>query len=898
MSVERALHFLLLGLGFGLGVGAFSLQNCYLLDGKAMCSSHKLNEIPADLPPSVLSIDLSSNNISNVRLSDFARFPNVTSVNLKENAISYVGKRAFSELTSLKRLSLSRNRIEILTDEMFYGLSKLKELYVNSNRVRIVEMNAFRPLRNLAVLALSHNKLRAVAQVHLQHLPLLNLLFIQNCSITTFRSRDLTNASTRIKTLDLSENPLEKFEVSADVFPQLTELNVGNRTVKSNLTFTVQNRSLLSHVTSLDISGARLASVDDWTRLFSAFNSSVTFLNLGKMRFKPEILLNLSCSLSNLRQLQIQSNSLIIGPNLFRLCGGVTKLDLGRNNIKKVKDGSFSVFRRLQSLILSSNSLQKVPSATRNLKSLRELDLSFNHIKTIGCRDFTGLENLKGLNLQKNKITALSNCSFLKMNKLEDLNLQENSITELGSAFQSHLPNLKSLFLARNKITAITRGEFSGLNSLKKLFLAQNQIRVLYKGCFSGLANLEKLHLKKNFLKNTAFNCLCFGDLLNLQSLNLENNHFKLLTKSHFLGPPFQNLTRLESLKISGCSITGNKILPSDFLQGLTNLQLFSCNKWEIGNFSANFFQHTPRLSSLDISSNSLYDLSSELFAPIPNLKKLKISNANLRSLDFLITANLTNLTSLSVENNGLSVIGEDIIRSVPSLLEFDLKRNSFACDCENAFLIKWIINDNRTQVRDAHSFVCSYRPEQKNSKLLQFNVQSCLVHVDFLCFICTSCLTALTLVVSFVFHFSRFHLSYAYYLFLAWLFDSRNRQKRAESLYDAFVSYNSRDEAWVCEELVPRLEQEQGWRLCLHHRDFLPGKPIVENIAEAVYRSRKTICVVSRWYLQSEWCSKELQLARYRLSTDLTCHPAQSPHLHLLPLTPQSKISPGLVLV
>ncbi|KAJ0063841.1 hypothetical protein NL108_012526, partial [Boleophthalmus pectinirostris] len=38
--------------------------------------------------------------------------------------------------------------------------------------------------------------------------------------------------------------------------------------------------------------------------------------------------------------------------------------------------------------------------------------------------------------------------------------------------------------------------------------------------------------------------------------------------------------------------------------------------------------------------------------------------------------------------------------------------------------------------------------------------------------------------------------------------------------------------------------------------------KPIVENIADAIYGSRKTICVISRRYLQSEWCSKEMQLA------------------------------------
>ncbi|CAL8263779.1 unnamed protein product [Arctogadus glacialis] len=39
-----------------------------------------------------------------------------------------------------------------------------------------------------------------------------------------------------------------------------------------------------------------------------------------------------------------------------------------------------------------------------------------------------------------------------------------------------------------------------------------------------------------------------------------------------------------------------------------------------------------------------------------------------------------------------------------------------------------------------------------------------------------------------------------------------------------------------------------------------------VDNIVSAVYGSRKTLCVVSRNFLQSEWCSLEIQLASYRL--------------------------------
>ncbi len=44
---------------------------------------------------------------------------------------------------------------------------------------------------------------------------------------------------------------------------------------------------------------------------------------------------------------------------------------------------------------------------------------------------------------------------------------------------------------------------------------------------------------------------------------------------------------------------------------------------------------------------------------------------------------------------------------------------------------------------------------------------------------------------------------------------------------YDAFVSYVSRkmDEHFVYKVLLPKLENEMGFRLCVHHRDFTPGE-------------------------------------------------------------------------
>ncbi|KAG7231271.1 hypothetical protein INR49_012102 [Caranx melampygus] len=149
---------------------------------------------------------------------------------------------------------------------------------------------------------------------------------------------------------------------------------------------------------------------------------------------------------------------------------------------------------------------------------------------------------------------------------------------------------------------------------------------------------------------------------------------------------------------------------------------------------------------------------------------------------------------------------------------------------------------------------------------MFELDISSCSVDIEFICFISTSCATLLFMVVSFTYHFLRWHLAYAYYLFLGLLFDTRHKNKHTPNQYDAFISYNTHDELWVIQELLPKLEGDQGWRLCLHHRDFEPGKPIIDNITDAIYGSRKTICVISRKYLESEWCSREIQVASFRL--------------------------------
>uniref|UniRef100_A0A8B9SZG7 TIR domain-containing protein n=1 Tax=Anas platyrhynchos TaxID=8839 RepID=A0A8B9SZG7_ANAPL len=73
-------------------------------------------------------------------------------------------------------------------------------------------------------------------------------------------------------------------------------------------------------------------------------------------------------------------------------------------------------------------------------------------------------------------------------------------------------------------------------------------------------------------------------------------------------------------------------------------------------------------------------------------------------------------------------------------------------------------------------------------------------------------------------------------------------------------------DAEWVRRELLRRLESaEPPYRLCIHERDFVPGRWIIDNIVENIENSAKVIFVLSRSFVDSEWCNYELYFAHQR---------------------------------
>ena len=81
------------------------------------------------------------------------------------------------------------------------------------------------------------------------------------------------------------------------------------------------------------------------------------------------------------------------------------------------------------------------------------------------------------------------------------------------------------------------------------------------------------------------------------------------------------------------------------------------------------------------------------------------------------------------------------------------------------------------------------------------------------------------------------------------------------ETEYDLFLSFAEEDKTIVEEKLKKPLEI-LGYKICWHHDAFIPGYTVVENMERSIYKSRFTIAALSSYFLSSDFCLKELDIA------------------------------------
>ncbi|KAK2903188.1 hypothetical protein Q8A67_007901 [Cirrhinus molitorella] len=511
-------------------------------------------------------------------------------------------------------------------------------------------------------------------------------------------------------------------------------------------------------------------------------------------------------------------------------------MDLSRNEMKSTGCLQFlHCQNQLKTLKIEHNHLTRLKSCDNSTQfdNMKNLSYRYNRILEVSKYAFSSTPKLTNLELNINIIAYLDHKALRGLTDLVTLRLDNNLLTDIYNDTFEDLTSLKTLNLRNNQLSVIFDYVFKNLSNLHILDLGGNKITQLKPHAFDGLQRLANLYLDRNRLKE--IEGTLFGKLhATLQVLDLQANHILYFTEHTY--SPFINMSSLLDLKLDGQEPNGINLLPRAFFRGLTSLKsLYLTNNHIIG-FGAETFDDLKSLEflTLDNSCVGIAQLKPGIFKNLRKLKILSTENMGIKSFSEEVFGNLTGLKQLHLNRNAMMTLDISLLDKLTNLIYVDMRSCPLSCNCQNSDLQNWTIG-------------------------------------TLYLFSSTFTFTILLILIPLLYVRLYWKFKYGYYVFRSWFGEQWRRLKDQEEKYkyDAFISYNSADEDWVMEQLLPNLEGS-SFQLCLHHRDFELGRDIVDNIVAAVYGSRKTICVVSQSFLRSEWCSLEIQLASYRLFQEM----------------------------
>ncbi len=442
------------------------------------------------------------------------------------------------------------------------------------------------------------------------------------------------------------------------------------------------------------------------------------------------------------------------------------------------------------------------------------------------------IQNLSGLFLTKWSMngyviqTSQYNIFSTTLQHLSTLSMQ--SALSINYKYLLHdlscMKHLRNVDLSMSEVH-VASIDIKLLSALHKLNISAMSLkgkmnRTITIYCDNGISKLNIIDITKTYVcvkVNIVIKNCTFPQLTTLKAA-----HTKVGTAmEHALNRKiFQSMIQLKYLDLTNTSVS-QTTLQSNIFSGLLHLSILHLGKNNITNFVLNI-KHMTMLKLLDLSYNSLTCLSHWF----------------LKDLDFLQKINNVSL---------------------------DLRGNNFICKCACIPFLHWLTTTKVNIIKQG-SLACFY---DKLYVLKDTELLTVLRLLEISCFPLGWLIDELILVIVCVFGITiaSIYFRCRYIIKYKWL---RLRMKAKQHLrankhfkYDAFICYNYADYDFVRHQLFRNLEEDtKDFIICFHHRNFLPGATIVDNITEAVEDSRFAILVVSQNSVNSKWWIFELNMA------------------------------------
>ena len=546
----------------------------------------------------------------------------------------------------------------------------------------------------------------------------------------------------------------------------------------------------------------------------------------------------------------------------------LTSIDLRQNSLVRYEPGLTEFARRLEFFGISSTGIGNFPNQLTELCSvfdvvthpnLRELELSFptpNIFQFLRRNDFMDFikERAQKCGCSLTLSAAACHCLDCFCSGIMSFDCGVKPLHTEGLIF--------AMMPLRN--TCIGHINIPLPPSLQVLKLRYSQLFLGYKYVEAGSDfcvvpnnGLRYLDVSDNQLgpSLTPYNVTSCG-MRNLTYLSFENNKIQFEHYSRFL----YNMHSLEVAVLRG------------------NVVSFGT-----GEPRSELFRHNPRLKVLDLSACEIENIPRSELRKLVQLREIDVSSNKLKTFD-LDLGRLTHLERLNLSDNVISYLPQtvtdnlDRLTSIGTVITLDLSKNPLICQCPTLEFIQWI-QTTKVVFATKELLTCSTGGAQGLVSVFHIDVMSLrysCMHLHEILAIVLS-FVALVTVMTLVYYIYKKRWTIRYLMHTAgeaWRKRIKMKDARRNGLgtqqyvYDAFVAYSThgRERTWVHTTFREKLENEHGFRLCIHYRDFKLGRAIDECIVEAINKSRKTILVLSPEFLNSGWCQFEVRMVKERM--------------------------------
>ncbi|NWI50429.1 TLR5 protein, partial [Calyptomena viridis] len=735
------------------------------------------------------------------------------------------------------KLLLTNNYIRQVTATSFPLLEHLLLLEIGTQFVYPVTIGqgAFRNLPNLRILDLGYNRILQLDLDAFVGLPsLTDLRLFNNYLGDSILEERYFQDLISLEELDLSGNEITKLQPHP-LFYNLKALKTVN--LKFNKISNLCQSNLTSfrgkHFLFFSLGSNHLYKTEkvDWAKCPNPFKN-ITFnsLDLSHSGWSTDTVSYFCTAIEG-----TQINSLIFSPhimgsgfdfhnlknpdsNTFAGLGrsNLSFLDISKGYIFILNSLVFQSLGDLELLNLSKNKINQVRrQAFFGLDNLKILNLSSNLLGELYSYTFEGLHSVIYIDLQQNHIGMISEKSFCNLVNLKTIDLRDNAIKKLPS-----FPHLTHAFLSDNKLMSVTYTPVvATFLDLERNWLADvGDLYILFQ-----VADLQYIFLKQNRLSY----CMKSANVRENSQLiymDLGENMLQLVWERELCLDVFGALSKLEVLHLNNNYLSA---LPQEIFKGLTSLK------------------------TLNLASNFLSHLSSGLFPQ--------------------------SLTNLNLSGNQLFSPQPEVFMTLSVL---DITHNKYVCDCTLKSLLVWLNETNVTLAGSQSDRYCVYPSAFEGVPLSSLEYDGCdedelQQRLRFSVFIFLSVILLMFLVSAIIFTHCRGVCFIWYKTIIKTIIDSRPQViDKSEYRYDAYLCYSKNDFEWVQNALLKHLDSQyfdkNRFTLCFEERDFLPGEEHINNIRDAIWNSRKTICIVTRQFLKDGWCVEAFNLAQSRYFCDL----------------------------